>query len=97
MTRIMNDIKPLAATRKGVVSADQLRRANQADTIYDELEDLRIEMADEIREAAQAEGEYHDAMVECMLALRKAAETFYKARCAYRHALQEWIIQGGHK
>ena len=92
MSRIMTDITPLAATRKRLVSAEQVRNANTADDLYDGIEDLRLEIADELRGAAP-EGERHDALLECMMALRQAAEAAYKARCAYRHALQIYVVE----
>ena len=94
MSRIMTDVTPLAQVRKRVIAPEQVRNANTCDDTYDAIEDLRLEIADEIRGCGKVESEYHKALSECSIALRQAAEAAYKARCAYRHALQEFIARG---
>lgn len=94
MSRIMTDITPLAQVRKRMVSAEQVRNANTCDDICDGVEDLRLEIADEIRSCARYDSERREALSECSLALRQAADAIYKARSAYRHALQAFIAEG---
>lgn len=94
MSRIMTDVIPLAQVRKRVIASEQVRNANTCDDTYDAIEDLRLDIADEIRGCGKVESEYYRALSECLLALRQAADAVYKARCAYRHALQEFIVNG---
>ena len=93
MSRIMTDIKPLTQTRKRLVTTDQVRMANQFDDLYDALEDLRLDLADEMR-AATPETERAQALLNCAVEMRACADRLYKARCEYRHALQEFVING---
>lgn len=93
MSRIMTDITPLAQTRKRLVTTDQIRMANQFDDIYDALEDLRLDLADEMR-TATADTERAKALLNCAVEMRACADRLYKARCEYRHALQEFVVGG---
>lgn len=93
MSRIMTDIQPLAQTRKRLVTTDQVRLANQFDDLYDALEDLRLDLADEMR-TATPETERAQALLTCAVEMRACADRLYKARCDYRHALQEFVING---
>lgn len=93
MSRIMTDIQPLAQTRKRLVTTDQVRTANQFDDLYDALEDLRLDLADEMR-TATAETDRAKALLNCAVEMRACADRLYKARCEYRHALQEFVVNG---
>jgi hypothetical protein len=89
----MTDIQPLAQTRKRLVTTDQVRTANQFDDLYDALEDLRLDLADEMR-TATAETDRAKALLNCAVEMRACADRLYKARCEYRHALQEFVVNG---
>jgi len=93
VSRIMTDIQPLAQTRKRLVTTDQVRTANQFDDLYDALEDLRLDLADEMR-TATAETDRAKALLNCAVEMRACADRLYKARCEYRHALQEFVVNG---
>ena len=93
MSRIMTDIQPLVQTRKRLVTTDQVRMANQFDDLYDALEDLRLDLADEMR-AATPETDRAQALLNCAVEMRACADRLYKARCEYRHALQEFVVKG---
>ena len=93
MSRIMTDIQPLAQTRKRLVTTDQVRMANQFDDLYDALEDLRLDLADEMR-TATPETDRAQALLNCAVEMRACTDRLYKARCEYRHALQEFVING---
>ena len=93
MSRIMTDIQPLAQTRKCLLTTDQVRLANQFDDLYDALEDIRLDLADEIR-TATPETKRTQALISCSLEMRACADRLYKARCEYRRALQEFVING---
>lgn len=93
MSRIMTDIQPLAQTRKRLVTTDQVRMANHFDDLYDALEDLRLDLADEMR-TATPETERAQALLNCAVEMRACTDRLYKARCEYRHALQEFVVNG---